>query len=59
MLMITALLLAGFVAGVASTALVAFHAYGLLREEAIRIVDTHLAGMSLPATTTMRTVTDG
>ena len=55
--MIIALLLAGFVVGVALTALVALYIYGLLREEAARIVDTHLAGIGLPAMTTMRSIT--
>jgi hypothetical protein len=49
MLMIAALLLAGFVAGVALTASVALFVFGLLHADAVRIVDSHLAGIALPA----------
>ncbi|OYX63325.1 MAG: hypothetical protein B7Y88_13235 [Sphingomonadales bacterium 32-64-17] len=45
MLMAVALIGAGFAAGVILTALIALHAYGLLREEAVRIVDSY--GMML------------
>ena len=49
MLMIVALLLAGFVVGVALTGTVALFYCGVVHAEAVRIVDTHLAGLPMPS----------
>ncbi|WP_341021097.1 hypothetical protein [Brevundimonas diminuta] len=40
---------AGFIAGVILTALIALHVYGLLREEAVRIVDSYGMMLGPPA----------
>lgn len=52
-----ALLLAGIVIGAVLTGSVAIWVFGILHAEAVQIVDTHLAGIALPAgspITTMR-----
>jgi hypothetical protein len=49
MLMIVALLLAGFIVGVVLTGAVALCYCGVIHAEAVRIVDTHLAGIPLPS----------
>jgi len=49
MLMGVVLVGAGFLAGVILTALIALHAYGLLREEAVRIVDGYGIILGPPA----------
>ncbi len=48
MLMGIALLAAGIVIGAVLTAIVAAGVFGILHTEAVRIVDTHLAGIPLP-----------
>lgn len=50
MLMIVLLLLAGFIIGVALTAMFALLYIGIIRDEAVQIVDTHLAGITMPPT---------
>ncbi len=49
MVMIVALLLAGFIVGVVLTGTVALYYCGIVHAEAVRIVDTHLAGISMPS----------
>ncbi|MBJ7376345.1 hypothetical protein [Sphingobium sp.] len=48
MLTIVLLLLAGFIVGVALTAMFALLYIGVIHAEAVRIVDTHLAGITMP-----------
>ncbi|EJU12130.1 hypothetical protein LH128_15426 [Sphingomonas sp. LH128] len=48
MLTIALLLLAGFIVGVALTAMFALLYIGVIHAEAVRIVDTHLAGIAMP-----------
>lgn len=49
MLTIILLLLAGFIVGVALTGMLALYYCGVIHAEAVRIVDTHLAGISMPS----------
>lgn len=49
MLMGIALLLAGVAIGVVLTGFVAICVFGILHTEAVRIVDSHLAGIGLPS----------
>lgn len=49
MLMTVALLLAGFIVGVVLTGMVALFYCGVVHAEAVRIVDTHLAGIPMPS----------
>lgn len=51
-----ALLFAGFVIGVVLTGFVACWAFGILHDEAARIVDTHLAGIALPSCASIWTI---
>ncbi|WP_333837451.1 hypothetical protein [Novosphingobium sp.] len=43
------LLLAGFIVGVVLTGMIALFYCGVVHDEAVRIVDTHLAGFPMPS----------